>query len=197
MEILFKDKNELGMSELKRDAVFSRIPPERYDEMISFSWQTGESAARDYTKKTGSSIPSEMAKRMKLKIKSENWEQGHGNVRVYSEYEDKFNLITLHPNVISAGIQKARSHGLNQVKSYAAARELFIAHEIFHHLECRKLGLTSRKMEITTFQFGPVKIKSGIRALCEIAAHAFTRTLYDMNNGYPNLQNKESDRYDE
>lgn len=197
MENLFKSKWELGMSELKRDVVFNKIPPERYDELISLAWQIGEGAAREYTRKTGTSIPSEMTKRLKIKTRSENWVQGRGNVRVYSEYEDKFSLITLHPNVISAGIKKAKTHGFNQIQSYAAARELFLAHEIFHYLECRELGLTSQKAEISTFQLGPVKMKSGIRALCEIAAHAFTRTLYDVNSGYPNLQDKESDQYDE
>lgn len=188
MEILFHSEEEIGMFELKRDAIFSRIPPERYEELISFGWHTGEAAAQEFIKKTGTSIPSEMASRLNLQVKSENWDSGQSNVRVYSEYEDKIGRITLHPNVISAGMKAAESHGFDQVKTYAAARELFLAHEIFHYLECRELGLTFQKKKIVTFRLGPVKITSGMRALSEIAAHAFTKTLYELNHGYPELQ---------
>ena len=62
METLYQSPHDIGMAELKRDVVFRKIPPEQYDELISFAWGKGEKAARDYTEKLGTSIPSEMAK---------------------------------------------------------------------------------------------------------------------------------------
>lgn len=196
MEILFRSKMEIGMFELKRDVVFNKIPSEMYDELINFGWQTGEDAAYEYSQKTGTSVPSKMTDKLNINVKNEDWQKGKSNVKVYSEYEDKPNLITLHPNVISEAIEKAKSNGFNQIQNYDAAKEIFLGHEIFHYLECKKIGLTSKKRIVTTLKLGPIKITSGIRALCEIAAHSFTKTLYYMNNGYSDLQNKESDKYD-
>lgn len=193
MVSLFKDRNEMGMSELKRDAVFSRIPPDLYGELIDFGWHIGESTAKVYVQKLGTTVPSQMAKKFNLSVKSEDWEPGRSNVKIYSEYDDKLLQILLHPNIIKVGIEKAKASGVDQVQNYAVARELFLAHEIFHHLECREIGLTSKKRQIVTFQIGPFSLKSGLRSLCEIAAHAFTRTLYDMNEGYPHLKQKDCD----
>lgn len=171
------------MSELKRDVVFGRIPSERYQELIDFGWETGESAARSLAARLKTTLPSEMAQKLNLSILSEDWEEGRSSVKVYSEYEDRFGRITLHPNIIREGLERLNKKGFCFVENYEAARELFLAHEIFHFMECRELGLTSRKKEIVTLKIGRLKICSGVRALGEIAAHAFTRVLIGVNVG--------------
>jgi hypothetical protein len=181
MEIVFKGKYEIGNFELKRDIIYGKIPPKLYNEIIDTAWQSGVDAATMCAQELDTSMPSEILKLLKLKLKIEDWVEGNSKVKVFSEYEDNDLTITLHPNIIDYGVKRANESGFEQVKDYDEAKELFIAHEIYHHLECRRLGLTSKKIKIHTFKLGPIKIESGIRAMCEIAAHAFSITLYNMN----------------
>jgi hypothetical protein len=54
-------------------------------------------------------------------------------------------------------------------------------HEFFHVLETTRLGLTSKEYTVPLITIGPCKLgKTGIHALSEIAAHAFTNTYYEL-----------------
>ena len=54
-------------------------------------------------------------------------------------------------------------------------------HEFFHVLETTRLGITSKEYTVPLFTIGPFKLgKTGIHALSEIAAHAFTNTYYGL-----------------
>lgn len=194
METLYQSPHDIGMAELKRDVVFRKIPPEQYDELISFAWGKGEKAARDYTEKLGTSIPSEMAKKLGIHVAWKNWTPGKSNVRVYSEYEDNSETITLYENIIRSGIKKAVEHGYDRIKTFSAAKELFIAHEIYHQLECRHLGLASKERKVVTLKIGPLQRTSGLRSLCEIGAHAFSKTLMEDNHDYEELEAAAEDR---
>ena len=61
------------------------------------------------------------------------------------------------------------------------ALEIILAHELYHHLECTKLGLTSKQYMVPTLQIGRFKWgKSSILALSEIGAHGFAYTYYEL-----------------
>jgi hypothetical protein len=96
-----------------------------------------------------------------------------GRVRYFSEYYSGRKTIYMY----SGSIEKwARSNKLK----IEDARELILAHEFFHHLECTRLGLTSKQYTVPHFQIGKLKIgKAGIRALSEIGAHGFSYTFFD------------------
>lgn len=184
MEILYKNPHDIGMMELKRDSVFRKIAPDRYDELIAFAWRRGETAAIKYMEKLATSIPSVMAAKLNIKVIGSKWEKGGGNILFYSEYADKTATITLYENSIAGAMESAVSRGYTQVTSLAAAKEIFLAHELYHYIECRDIDLGSRERKVVMLKLGPFKLTSGIRALCEIGAHAFAKFLLEKNNYY-------------
>jgi len=187
MEILYKSPRDISMMELKRDSVFKKIAPDRYDELIAFAWERGETNAIKYMDKLSTSIPSEMINKLHINVILKKWEKGASNIQFYSEYADKPTTITLYENSIAEALGNAISHGNNQVTSVVAAKEIFLAHELYHHIECRDIGLASKERKVFMLKWGPFKLTSGIRALCEIGAHAFSKFLLEKNNYYRNI----------
>lgn len=177
LEHFFLDKNELGMWELRNDAIFDRIPKDRYMELIDFAWNTGSEAAKECLKKYHTNIPDELVKKLGLTFLELDNEGASPAYRVFSEYYSNLKRIVIFKKTIMEAYNKLVADGFTEINDYAEMRELFIAHEIFHHLECHMIGLTSKKKKITTFKIGPFQITSGVRAMCEIGAHSFTKTL--------------------
>jgi hypothetical protein len=54
---------------------------------------------------------------------------------------------------------------------------IYLAHELFHHLEATTLPPVPALARVTLARLGPWTWSSGVRALSEIAAHAFAQTL--------------------
>ena len=178
MEHFFMEQHDLGLWELKHDILFEKIPRNDYDELIEFAWKTGFETAQKYSEKWLTASPLVLADRLNLtvlELKDGGYISEH--YRVFSEYFSNMYRVVLYQNTIKAEIPKLISIGHADFADYEILKGLFVAHEIFHHIECHEQGLTSARKKIVTFKCGPVVIKSGIRALCEIGAHSFTRTL--------------------
>lgn len=177
MECFFKDKYELGMYELKNDIVFDKIPKDKYEEYIDFAYERGRKTGEEFVKKLGTNIPSEMAEKLGLLIEEKNMGMRAEEYRVFSEYYSKMNKIFLYKDSIQKEFNKLKEKGLTDLEDYKKIREIFIAHEIYHHLECHEIGLTSREKKVVVFKMGPIKITSGVRSLCEVGAHSFTKYM--------------------
>lgn len=171
------DKNGLGMWELKNDILFNKVPQDKYDEFIDFAWNTGCEAAKDCRNKYGSISPDELAVELGLSVVEIDRGLATPDYRVFSEYYSNLKRIVIFGDTIKDEFAKLVETGITDIKDYLKMRELFVAHEIFHHLECHVIGLTSKKKKIVTLEIGPFQITSGVKALCEIGAHGFTKTL--------------------
>lgn len=188
MEIIFKSPYDIGMMELKRDSVFRKIKPDSYNDLIDFSWERGKSTAMKYMDKLSTSVPSEMITKLNITVAIKMWEIGKSAILFYSEYADKPPTITLYENSIAHGLENAIAHGYKQILSLDAAKEIFLAHELYHHIECRDIGLASKEHKVIMAKLGPFKLTSGIRALCEIGAHSFARFLLETNQHYTHIK---------
>jgi hypothetical protein len=63
----------------------------------------------------------------------------------------------------------------------ATPREVFIAHELFHHIEATRSDTPiARRYQPTLFHIGGWHWRTGIAALAEIAAGAFAQSLLDL-----------------
>ncbi|TCL59791.1 hypothetical protein EDC14_103728 [Hydrogenispora ethanolica] len=180
MEYFFQTRAELGLHELQNDLLFGKIPPERYPGLIEGAWQTGREAALRYSSQYGTSNPEELAVRLGLTLVEQ--EQGWiaPEYRICSEYYSNPRQIILYRDTICGELEKLKAKGISRYESYAAIRPLFIAHELFHHIECHDIGLTSRRDKLIVLQWGPFRVTSGIKALSEIGAHGFTKALLNL-----------------
>jgi hypothetical protein len=183
MEHFFQGKYELGMWELQNDVLFNRIAVEQYHELIDFAWNTGYKTAKEYITKYETSSPTEMLNKLGLTLLELNDGYISPEYRILSEYFSNMKRIVLYKSTIIEEVKKLKNLGISGFDEYTHIRELFIAHEIFHHIECHDQGLTSKQKKIVTFRWGPFTLTSGVRALCEIGAHSFAKTLLNLSGG--------------
>lgn len=159
--------------ELSRDLLYKKIPQEDRIKIADRAWDTGVIAAKELLQSNYGKSIEQIALDEELVVEHKEIDNVAGNVRYFSEYYSGLKKIILYDNSIKKW-SKANSLTVKE------ANELILSHEIYHHLECIKLGLTSKQYSVPTIQIGRFKIgRSGVRALSEIAAHGFSRTFYE------------------
>ncbi|HMH71677.1 MAG TPA: hypothetical protein VK554_05130, partial [Bradyrhizobium sp.] len=104
-----------------------------------------------------------------------------GSLWRFAEYQERPARILLYSRGLApldgviAGRLAARLLGP------ATPREVFIAHELFHHIEAtRSETPIARRYQPSLFRIGAWHWRTGIAALAEIAAGAFAQSLLDL-----------------
>lgn len=160
-------------AELERDLLYERIPAEDRLPAVQKAWETGVRAARDTMERYPGMGIVEIARAEGLTLEWVVRDQVAGRMRYFSEYCSGRGTIFLYTGFIGLWAQD------NDMDPEEAC-ELILAHEIFHHLECGRLGMTSRQYRVPRLRIGGLALgKAGIRALSEIGAHGFARTFYE------------------
>ena len=159
---------ELARKELSWDRFAARIPEEDKERVIDLAWSKGERAAHMvFEESNGQSDFFKICKDAGMTIIKKDMDCVYGNHRYFSDYVSGTKEITLWAKQ-------------NQLELHDA-QNLILVHEFFHVLETTRLGLTSKEYTVPLFTIGPFKLgKTGIHALSEIAAHAFTNTYYEL-----------------
>ncbi|MFV0413225.1 MAG: hypothetical protein ACK5L3_08150 [Oscillospiraceae bacterium] len=167
----FPDKTA-SREELQRDLLYHKIPPAVHSTICDRAWDTGVCAAESLLAEYGGASIQEIAAAEGLAIKTVEKDNVAGNVRYFSEYYSGRKTIYLYKEAIK---KWAGHNGC----SWEEAERLILAHEMFHHLECSRLGETARQYSVPMLQIGSLRLgKSHIRALSEIGAHGFSHTFF-------------------
>ena len=166
---------ELARKELLWDRFVSRIPEKDKERIVDLAWSKGERAAHMVFKESnGQSDFFQICKDAGMTIKKKDIDCVYGNQRYFSDYVSGTKEITLYEKSCALWAQQ------NQLEVHEA-QNLILMHEFFHVLETTRLGLTSKEYTVPLITIGPFKLgKTGIHALSEIAAHAFTNTYYGL-----------------
>ena len=166
---------ELARKELLWDRSVARIPEEDKERVIDLAWSKGESAAHMvFEESNGQSDFFQICKDAGLTLIKKDIDCVYGNQRYFSDYVSGTKEITLYEQSCALWAEQ------NQLELHDA-QNLILMHEFFHVLETTRLGLTSKEYIVPLFTIGPFKLgKTGIHALSEIAAHAFTNTYYGL-----------------
>ena len=164
---------ELARKELLWDRFAARIPEEDKERVIDLAWSKGERAAHMVFEESHSQSDFfQICKDEGLTIIKKDIDCVYGNQRYFSDYVSGTKEITLYEQSCALWAKQ------NQLEVHEA-QNLILMHEFFHVLETTQLGLTSKEYLVPLFTIGPFKLgKTGIHALSEIAAHAFTNTYY-------------------
>ncbi|HHT05280.1 MAG TPA: hypothetical protein GXZ97_03310 [Hydrogenispora sp.] len=169
----FPDKIN-SRQELARDLHYHKIPAAERDKIADRAWETGAKAARELIQSLPDADIYEHVKHEGLTVEFNEKDNVVGNLRYFSEYFCAKKKIIMYVGAIK---KWAESNKLALEK----ALEIILAHELYHHLECTKLGLTSKQYMVPTLQIGRFKWgKSSILALSEIGAHGFAYTYYEL-----------------
>ena len=181
-DILFTDKQQIGFTELKCDIEYRYVPKEDYQMLIDLAWRKGEHTAKKYRNMYPCiRSPYQLAQKLGGKVVQKE----NGPERIFSEYYSKRRAIRIFLNSINRKFVPANKNKLTSTE-LSHVQEIFIAHELFHHLECNEpeVGLTYKEYYVTVLKFGPLKRKVGLRSLSEIGAHSFTRTYLGIEDRF-------------
>ncbi len=173
---------ELALKELSWDRYVMRIPEEDKERIVDLAWSKGECAAHMvFEESNGQSDFFQICKDAGMTIIKKDIDCVYGNQRYFSDYVSGTKEITLYKQSCALWAKQ------NQLDLHEA-QNLILMHEFFHVLETTRLGLTSKEYTVSLFTIGPFKLgKTGIHALSEIAAHAFTNTYYGLLNSSSSL----------
>src|SRR4051794_4609923 len=71
--------------------------------------------------------------------------------------------------------------GAERAPGRATPRDVFVAHELYHHAEAIRSEVPiARRYQPTLFRIGNWRWRTGVAALAEIAAGAFAQVLLDL-----------------
>ena len=166
---------ELADRELSYDQCYEKIPPQDRAVIVENAWQKGCRAAETvFEREHGLGDFYTIARKSGLHLMEKDVDYVVGGQRYFSDYISGKNIINLYAKSIQMWADENHFE-------YEQAVNLILSHEYYHYLEVHEIGLTSRDYQVPMIQIGSLKIgKTGIRALSEVGAHAFSRRYYEL-----------------
>ena len=167
----------LGLQQLREDAQYARIAPQRRMALVEAALDDGRSLA-DRTRDRWGKDPIAIAAHCNVPVIRSASNANFGSVIVYAEYASRPPSITLYlPAIRRLDDLVAKDRG-GIARGIASTLPVFLAHELYHHFDClRGSGRLSRRHDVTIFSLGSWRWTSGLSSLCEIAAGAYAQHL--------------------
>jgi len=123
----------------------------------------------------------EIAHELRVPIEETDEDPMVGSLWRFAEYRQRPARILLYRHGL-APLDRAVSGRLAvRLIGHATPRDVFVAHELFHHAEAARSEMPiARRHQPTLFRIGSWHWRTGIAALSEIAAGAFAQSLLDL-----------------
>jgi hypothetical protein len=160
-----------GLALLAADRVGRRLPRESRLSAVRAALSLGREAAQRCRAAHETHAPVVLAGQLDVPVCWSAEAPTLGAMLRIAEYQPRPPLIRLFTESVRAIV---RAEGSLPIP------EIYVAHELFHHLEATTLAPASRLARVTLARLGPWTWGSGVRALSEIAAHAFAQTLLEL-----------------
>jgi hypothetical protein len=159
-----------GLARLADDRVGRRLGPDRAATAVRAAVTVGAEAARRY-RAAGWSDPRRLAVKLGVGVTWSDESPVLGALLRIAEYEPRPALIRLFAEPIAE---------IRAAERALPVADVYLAHELFHHLEATALGPASDLARVTLARLGRWRWESGVAALSEVAAHAFAQTLLEL-----------------
>jgi hypothetical protein len=157
---------------LKEDPFFGRLPPRADQEAIHFALAAGQMAAHRVVPQYGR-VPDAIAVSLGVRVIRSDRLMQAGKAILFSEYSDRLASITIYTRSVNEANRLIRDNGLAELLGIDDLAPMHLAHELYHHLEAKKLTAGTAGFRIPTFRLGPLRLSTGLPSLCEIAADHF------------------------
>lgn len=158
---------------LRDDPHFCRIPPARRDELVAMALAEGRDVADSVRVRWGSD-PDTIAARCGVSVVDEDGGADYGTTVVFAEYFTRPRRIVLHRHAIG----RIDAVLARRPERAPPARSVYLAHELFHHLDCAgPRPPLAQRHRVTVFALGRWRWTAGLSSLAEIAAGAFAQEL--------------------
>ena len=168
------DDFALAQGLLREDPQYARIPDAERDTLVTVALSEGRAVAEEVGARWGRD-PDAIAARFGVPVTEDD---GHGadygTTVVFAEYFTRPARIVLH----RSAIRRVDAVLDTQALGGSTARSVFLAHELFHHVDCTgPQPSLARRHRVTVLALGRWRWTAGLASLAEIAAGAFAREL--------------------
>lgn len=165
----------LGLVMLEADPHAWRLDRSTQHAAVSDALADGVAAALDLRTRFIDLSPEQIARALGLPVETTDSDPMVGTLWRFAEYRPRPPGIVLYSRGLSP---LERSPRAAQLLGEATPRDVFIAHELYHHIEAvRSEAPIARRYQPTLFRIGNWHWRTGIAVLAEIAAGAFAQAL--------------------
>jgi hypothetical protein len=162
---------------LRGDPLYRYIVPGTAQSMVAAALAEGRSRAAWMKTIYGNDLL-KIAERLNVPIRSTDIDSGWGSTVVFAQYETRPVSITLYRPAIERVERVLREVGMDIWLRTTDLCAIFIAHELYHHLESSSLATPlSKRYRVDLVRIGPWCWRGGLVSLDEIGAGAFAQAL--------------------
>jgi hypothetical protein len=141
----------------------------------------GIDAANNLRSRFAGCSPEQIARALGLPVETTDGDPMVGSIWRFAEYRPRPPRIVLYSRSMRLLERSLTGARAAQLLGAATPRDVFIAHELYHHIEAvRPETPIARRYRPTLFRIGNWHWRTGIAALAEIAAGAFAQSLLDL-----------------
>jgi hypothetical protein len=180
-EIVAASPETLGLAMLKADPHGWRLDSATQFAAVAAALADGAATARDLRKRFPILTPQEVARELRVSIETTDDDPMVGSIWRFAEYRPRPPHIMLYNRGIAPLERELTGSLAKRLLGRAAPRDIFVAHELYHHVEAIRSEVPiARRYQPTLFRIGNWRWRTGVAALAEIAAGAFAQSLLDL-----------------
>jgi len=171
----------LGLVMLQADPHAWRLDRSTQLAAISDALADGASSANSLRARFPDLAPEQIACELGLPIEMTDGDPMVGSIWRFAEYQPRPPRIVLYSRGLAPLERTITGSSAAQLLGRATVRDVFISHELFHHIETIRADVPiARRYRPSLFRIGNWHWRTGIAALAEIAAGAFAKSLLDL-----------------
>jgi hypothetical protein len=171
----------LGLVMLQADPHAWRLDRATQLAAVADALTDGTDAAANLRMRFADLSPEQIARELGVPVETTDGDPMVGSIWRFAEYRPRPPRIVLYSRglgPLERGLTGARAA---QLLGRATPRDVFVAHELYHHIEAIRPEVPiARRYRPTLFRIGNWHWRTGIAALAEIAAGAFAQSLLDL-----------------
>jgi hypothetical protein len=172
---------ELGLVMLKADPHGWRLDRATQLAAVAEALADGAGAAVALRARFAGLSPEQIARALGLPVESTDSDPMVVSIWRFAEYRRRPPHIVLYSQGLSLLERNLTGNRAASLLGQATLRDVFIAHELYHHIEAtRSEPPIARRYRPTLLRIGHWHWRTGIAALAEIAAGAFAQSLLEV-----------------
>jgi hypothetical protein len=180
-DVMAASSETLGLVMLEADVHARRLDRATQLAAVRDALADGAATAEALRARFPDLAPHEIADQLNVPVAETDDDPLVGSLWRFAEYQKRPARIVLYSRGL-APLDGAIAGRLTvRLLRQATPREVFIAHELFHHIEATRSDTPiARRYQPVLFRIGGWQWRTGIAALAEIAAGAFAQSLLDL-----------------
>jgi hypothetical protein len=180
-DVVAASPGTLGLAMLKADPHAWRLDRSTQLAAVSDALADGIAAADDLRTRFTDLSPDQIVHELGLRVETVDDDPMVASIWRFAEYWPRPPRIVLYSQALGLLERGLGGSGAAQLLGRATPRNVFIAHELYHHIEATRSDVPiARRYQASLFRIGNWHWRTGIGALAEIAAGAFAQALLDL-----------------